>query len=159
MTSYHNRAAEAVINGQKPDRDDVAAALHGARSVARIGQLEAAMGVDDKVAQALEEQGTAVGVAIAAVVDALAGVLDASHAVALRTWSLENAHRALLSAGGDDREMATVTALPFGLAVVEPGPGRSTADPTTLPPRPLEAVSDDELEEEILRRLKERGVA
>jgi hypothetical protein len=106
-----------------------------------------------------ELEGQLIARAIGAVVHGLTDTLGSGHAVDLNVWALNVAHDALVAAEASpdgDWESPSVPPLPFGLAVVEPGPGRKV-EPAALPSRPLVDASDDELEEEILRRLKERG--
>jgi hypothetical protein len=154
MTSYHNRAAEAVLDGRQPDADDIRAAMHGAKSVARIGALEAAMGVDDQVARNLQLEGDLVGAAISAGMDWLADALDGETAVRVRIGLLQRAHDALVALEDPDTELPGAEPPPFRLALVEQIPRELEPAPV---PTTLANASDDELEEEVIRRLRERG--
>jgi hypothetical protein len=155
MVDYHNRAASAALAGERPDPDDVAAALHGARSVARIGQLEAAMGLDDALTRNLQLEGELVSRAISAGLDWLAGALDGETAVRVRIGLLQRAHDALVALEDPDTELPDAAPPPFRLALVEQVPRE--LEPVPEPTTTLANVSDDELEEEVIRRLRERG--
>jgi hypothetical protein len=156
MVAYHNRAAAAVLDGERPDPDDVAAALHGAKTVARIGQLEAAMGVDDQLARNLQLEGDLVGAAISAGMDWLAGALDQDTAVRVRIGALQAAHAALAALEDPDTVLPDAEPPPFRLALVEQVSPREI-EPEMAPSSTLADVSDDELETEVIRRLRERG--
>jgi hypothetical protein len=87
MLDAHNRAASAVLACETPDPNEVAAALHGAKTVGRIGQLEAQMGVDDAIARNLQLEGELVSRAISAGLDWLSDALDGETAVRVTSSS------------------------------------------------------------------------
>jgi hypothetical protein len=154
MVDYHNKAADDVLAGERPNPDDIAAALHGAKTVSRVAQLEAQMGVDDQLARNLQLEGDLVATAISAGMDWLAGALDQETGVRVRIGALQAAHAALVALEDPDTPLPDAEPPPFRLALVE------QVSPRELEPVPsstLADVSDDELEEEVIRRLRERG--
>jgi hypothetical protein len=169
-TCYHHggyapqvidRAEQRIIQqqleelaGERQDLGDIAAALHGAKTVARIGALEASMGVDDQLARNLQLEGDLVGAAISAGLDWLSGALDGETAVRVRIGLLQRAHEALVALEDPDTPLPDTAPPGFKLALVEQLPRELESAPE---PTRLADVSDDDLETEVIRRLRERG--
>jgi hypothetical protein len=182
MRFYHNAASDAVLAGERPDPDDVRSAQLGARNVARIGKLEADIGVDEEMTRRLELEGRLLVLVVDAVASGLAGTLPAPHAERLHLWMMETARDRLLALNPKtvgEAEAVTVdpASPPFRLMLApaiegEVVPSSNPADEDTRPGRlgsrdtarvssivdldtrrrVLDSLSDDELAEEIERR-------
>jgi hypothetical protein len=118
----HNRAARAVLAGEDPNPDDVRDAQLGARNVARIGKLEADIGVDEALVRNQELEGRLLVLVLDAIIQGLTASLAPVDRDALQLWMRTVARDRLLALDPqslDEAEAVQVEPMapPFRLAI------------------------------------------
>jgi hypothetical protein len=167
----------AAAQGDEHDRDDETAALDGARLVGRLERYAADIGVDEALVRNQELESRLLVLVFDAVAHGLTASLPPDHRDRLYVWMLETARDRMLALDPQTRDEADAITVepmtpPFRLMLAPPIEGEvvhDSADPapedaaiararTRLAPNPadLAAFTDDELADEIERRLAER---